>query len=321
MAEVLAGTIPEARDMEVQIERPDGTWITVIVNIRVLRNERAEIIGAINCFADVTERKDAERVRLELREREQKAAVERAMRDKEAELARGARTLMVGEMATYMAHEINQPLAGVVTNAEAGLRWLRGDPAKIQEAINSLSLVVRDGNRASAVIQKIRSFVKNEVAAPAALDITEIIREALDLLRFDLTKNQIEVSLDLARKLPSVRGDRVQLEQVILNLAINASDAMISVTDRPRRMLVSAQLSSDDNILVSIRDSGVGVEQQYIDHMYDAFFTTKPTGVGMGLSICLSIVQAHGGRIWAARNEGPGLTMQFTLPADRGNSA
>lgn len=321
MAEVLAGTISEARDAEVQIERPDGTWVAVAVNIRALRNDHGEITGAINCFADITERKDAERIRLELKEREQKAAIERAMRDKEAELARGARTLMVGEMATYMAHEINQPLAGVVTNAQAGLRWLMGEPAKVQEAIDSLSLIVRDGNRASAVIRRIRSFVRNEIAEPVALDITEIIGEALDLLRFDLAKNQIELSFDLASMLPPVRGDRVQLEQVILNLAINASDAMISVTNRPREMLVSAQLSSDDNILVSIRDSGVGVEQQHIDRIYDAFFTTKPTGVGMGLSICLSIVLAHGGRIWATRNEGPGLTVQFTLPADRGNSS
>ena len=172
-----------------------------------------------------------------------------------------------------------------------------------------------------AAVPVIRPFVKNEIAEPTAVDITEIIREALDLVRLDLKKTQIVVNFDLASELPLVRGDRVQLEQVILNLAVNASDAMASVTDRPRQMLVSAQCSSEDDILVSIRDSGVGVDEQHIDHLYDAFFTTKPTGVGMGLSICRSIVQAHGGRIWATRNDGPGLTVQFTLPADRQNSS
>jgi signal transduction histidine kinase len=321
MAEVLAGTLAEARDIEVQIERPDGTWVTVVVNIRALRNGDGEIVGAINCFADITEQKNSEKMRLELREREQKAAAEKAMRDKEVELARVARTLMVGEMATYMAHEINQPLAGVVTNAEAGLRWLSREPAQVREAIDSLSLIVRDGNRASAVVQQIRSFVKNEIADPVAMDIAQVIREALDLLRFDLQKNHIAVSFDLADKLPLIRGDRVQLEQVILNLAINASDAMLSVTDRPRQMLIGAERSADNEIHISIRDSGVGIDREHIERIYDAFFTTKPAGVGMGLSICRSIVQAHGGRIWATRNDGPGLTVQFTLPAENESSS
>jgi C4-dicarboxylate-specific signal transduction histidine kinase len=267
-------------------------------------------------FIDITDRKDAESMRLELKVREQTVAAEKAMREKEDELARVSRTLMIGELATSIAHEVNQPLAGVVTNAEAGLRWLDGGTPNVDEAKNSLTLIVRDGNRASSVIRRVREFVKNESNGAAPLHIGEIIRETIALAQFDFEKKAISVSLDISDALPMIHGDRVQLEQVLLNLIINALEAMASVNDRPRDLQVSATRSSGGSVLVSIRDSGVGIDPSNVEKIYDAFFTTKPMGVGMGLSISRSIIEAHGGRIWAVRNDGAGLTMQFTLPVD-----
>jgi signal transduction histidine kinase len=183
-----------------------------------------------------------------------------------------------------------------------------------------LRLIVRDGNRASSVIRRVREFVKNESNGAAALDIGEIIRETIALVRFDLEKNQIAVSLDISDQLPMIHGDRVQLEQVILNLAVNALEAMAPVNDRPRELRVSALKSSDGGGLVSVRDSGIGIDSNQMEKIFDAFFTAKAAGVGMGLAISRSIVEAHGGRIWATRNEGPGLTVQFSLPADGAHS-
>jgi signal transduction histidine kinase len=245
------------------------------------------------------------------------------MREKEIELARVSRTLMVGEMASSIAHEVNQPLAGVVANAAAGLRWLDGETPNIEEAKNSLDLIARDGNRASAVIRRVREFVKSESNGALPLDIREIIRETITLAQFDLEKNHIQVNLSLSDELPVIRGDRVQLEQVILNLVMNALEAMTSAKDRRGELLISANNSpngSNGSVLVSVRDSGVGIDPGEIDKIYDPFFTTKPMGVGMGLSISRSIVEGHGGRIWATRNDGPGLTVQFSLPADGADS-
>jgi signal transduction histidine kinase len=162
--------------------------------------------------------------------------------------------------------------------------------------------------------------VKNDSYGGVALNIGEIIRETMALVRFDRQKNRIAVSLDVSDGLPMVHGDRIQLEQVILNLMINGLEAMASVNDRPCELLVSARNSSSEGVLVSICDSGVGIDPNQIDKIYDAFFTTKPMGIGMGLSISRSIIEAHGGRIWATRNDGPGLTVQFSLPVNGVNS-
>src|SRR5262249_16346628 len=160
------------------------------------------------------------------------------------------------------------------------------------------ALIVRDGNRGSAVIRQIRGFLKSETSESVLLDVSEIIREALDFVRFELEKNQIKVSLDLPGKLPLVRADPVQLEHVILNLTIDGSDAMLSGTDGPRRWRAGAQLASNHDILFSIRDSGAGIDPQQTEPIFDPFFSTTPAGMGMGLSICRSIVEANGGRIW-----------------------
>jgi C4-dicarboxylate-specific signal transduction histidine kinase len=252
------------------------------------RNGAARLI--LLAIEDISERRHVEQRRLELQAREFTLASEKALREKEAELARVARTLMIGELATSIAHEINQPLAGVVTNAETGLRWLVANPPDIQEARESLKLIVRDGNRASAVVRRVRDFVRKEGGEATPVDIQAIIRETVDLAQGELTKSQVSVDLKLQKVTPAVRGDRVLLQQVILNLITNACEAMASVTDRPREMRVSAQTSVDGDVLVSVRDSGDGIDPEHLDKICNAFFTTKPTGMGMGLSISRSIV-------------------------------
>jgi two-component system, chemotaxis family, CheB/CheR fusion protein len=321
---VLTRLIP----IERELQDDSGRWY--LTRLNPYRSEEDRIAGVVVTFIDITYRKAAEKMRLELQQREQSAAAEKAMRAKESELARVSRTLMVGELAASLAHEVNrsrrnpgcapQPLAGVVTNAEAAQRWLNGENSNIQEAKNSLALIVRDGNRAGAVIRRVREFVKHENDGAALLDIGELIRETLVFLKFDLEKSRIALSLALPGDLPMVRGNRVQLEQVMLNLVVNACEAMASIEDRPRELKISAADSAGRTVAVTIQDSGVGIAPQKIDRVYDAFFTTKPSGIGMGLSISRTIVEAHGGQILIVPNGGRGVTVQFTLPADKNGS-
>jgi signal transduction histidine kinase len=251
---------------------------------------------------------------MELIAKERALAMERALRETEAELARVARALSVGELTTSIAHEINQPLAGVVTNAEAGLRWLSRETPNIEKAKASLALIVRDGNRASAVIRGIRELLTKERPQTTSLDINEVIREVLALAHAELTKRGITPYSELAPDLPPVLSDRVQLQQVILNLIMNSADAMASI-DRPKELFITSQKPIDSGVLVTVRDSGIGIHPQDVDLIFEPFFTTKPAGIGMGLALSRSIVESHGGRIWPQLNEGPGLTVQFSLPA------
>lgn len=311
---VLGGLVPVERELQDDA----GKWY--LTRIHPYRDSDDRIDGVVVTFVDITDRKDAERMRLELQARQQATATEKAIRKKEAELARVSRTLMVGELATSIAHEVNQPLVGVITNAQAGLRWLNGPDPNIDEARNSLALIVRDGNRAGTVIRRVREFVKKDSSGAAALDLGQIVRETIALLEFDIEHKGISLVLDISEGLPTISGDRTQLEQVILNLVINALESMAGIEDRPCELMVSVKSSVGAGVLVSVRDSGTGMDVNHIDRIWDAFFTTKATGVGMGLSISRSIIEAHGGRIWATRNDGPGLTVQFSLPVDAKNA-
>ncbi len=237
----------------------------------------------------------------------------------EGELARTARALTVGELATSIAHEVNQPLTGVVTNAEAGLRWLGAATPNVHEAQESLALIVRDGNRAGQVIRRIREFLKKDDPGMAAFDINEVIQEAIAFANAELQTSKIALRVELADELPLVHGNRIQLQQVILNLIMNSRDATVSARGGSRELLLTSRKSSGPGgrpgVLVTVRDSGIGIEPQDMDRMFDGFFTTKPKGIGLGLSISRTIIEAHRGRIWAAPNDGPGLTVQFSLPA------
>ena len=287
--------------------RKDGALVDISLTVSPIINEHNQIVGASKIARNITERKRIEKA-------EKALAVATALRETEAELARVARALSVGELATSIAHEVNQPLAAIVTNAEAGLRWLNAKTPKLGEAQESLALIVRDGNRASEVIRRIREFLKKDSQQIAPLDISAVVKEAVALVRDDLLKRKAALRLELSDGIPPVRGDRIQLQQVILNLIMNGSEAMASLKNGSRELVVIAQRSGSDKVLVAVRDSGAGMDPENADRIFDAFFTTKPTGMGMGLSISRSIIEAHGGRIWAEPNDGPGLTVQFTLP-------
>jgi PAS domain S-box-containing protein len=292
--------------------RKDGTLLDISLSVSPIIDEHGKVVGASKIARDVTERKRIEQEQRDL-------AVAKALREPETELARVTRALTVGELATSIAHEVNQPLSAVVTNAEACVRWLGGKAPNLHEAQGSLALIVRDANRASEMIRRIREFLKKDTQQIAPLDINDVVKEALDLARDDLLKRHVTLRSELSGDLPPVRGDRIQLQQVLLNLIMNGKDAMDSVVDGSRELTVISRKSGADGVRIAVRDSGVGATPEDLDRMFNAFFTTKPAGIGMGLSISRSIIEAHEGRIWAELNEGPGLTVQFSLPVEGEN--
>ncbi len=289
----------------------DGTEVPIDDSAAPIRGSAGEMVGVVLVFRDITERRAAEA----LRERQHKLEAEQALREKEAELARVARASAVGELGASIAHEVNQPLAGVATNADAALRWLSREPPRLGEATESLRLIARDAERAGAVVRRVRELLrKKESGANEPLDLNATIQEVLALARGHLEKDGVAVRTELAAGLPPVRGDYVALQQVIFNLLMNSSEAMAQVADGPRELVVCSR-HSGPQVEVAVRDSGPGVDPASMGRMFKAFFTTKPGGMGMGLSICRSIIEAHGGRIAAESNDGPGLTVRFHLPA------
>jgi len=253
-----------------------------------------------------------------LRTKRERQTAEEALKKTEEELARVARVTAMGELTASIAHEVNQPLAAVVTNGNASLRWLAIDPPNFDEARQALRNIVRDGNRAGDVIARIRAVLKKSEPAARRVDLNEIIREIVALTQGEVERRGATLRTDLAVNLPAVMGDRVRLQQVLLNLVINALDAMNEVTDRPRSIRIHTEAQDATSILIAVEDSGVGLGPEKMSRLFDAFYTTKPDGLGMGLAISRSIVEEHGGRLWAASNEGPGATFQFTLPTEEG---
>ena len=252
-------------------------------------------------------------LRGQMRERQR---AEEALQKSQAELAHITRVMTLGELMASIAHEVNQPLAAVVTNAQACLRWLALEPPRPDEARAAVERIVRDSNRASEVIQRIRALVKKTDPQMVALDINDVIREAISLERREMLSRQVSLRTELASALPQVLGDRVQLQQVVINLVMNALEAMALVTNRPRDILIRSQRDDSNEVLVVVRDSGMGIDSENGERLFNAFFTTKPTGMGMGLSISRSIIAAHGGRLWASPNADHGSTFQFTLPSN-----
>jgi PAS domain S-box-containing protein len=239
---------------------------------------------------------------------------EQALRKAQAELAHVTRVTMLGEMTASIAHEINQPLAAVVANAEACLRWLdRGTP-DLDAARRSVEWIIDDGNRASEVIRRVRALANKTDIEKAPLDVNDVVSEVIALVQRELTSHQVSLRMELASAPPMILGDRVQLQQVIINLVMNGIEAMQSVMDRRRELLIRSGQDEARRVLVSVTDCGVGIPAEDADRLFNAFFTTKSGGMGMGLSICRSIVEAYGGRLSASGNEGPGATFQFVLP-------
>ena len=237
-----------------------------------------------------------------------------ALQKAQAELAHVSRLMTLGELTASIAHEVNQPLAAVVTNAQACLRWLALETPRPDEARAAVERIVRDSNRASDVIQRIRALAKKTEPEMVALDINDVIRDAISLEQREMLSQRVSLRTELASALPPVLGDRVQLQQVVINLVMNAVEAMAPVTDRPRDMLIRSQQDDAKEVLVAVRDSGMGIDSATAERLFNAFFTTKPSGMGMGLSISRSIIAAHGGKLWASPNADHGATFQFTLP-------
>ena len=246
----------------------------------------------------------------------ERTRAEEALRETQAELAHVTRVMTLGEMTASIAHEVNQPLAAVVINGDACLRWLAGQAPNLEEAQRAVERIIKDGNRASEVIGRIRALVKKAPPRQDWLDLNDIIREVIALTRSEMRRQSVALQTQLSANLPPVRGDRIQLQQVMLNLIMNGIEAMSGVIDRSRELRVSSGKDESKGVLVAVRDSGIGLNPESLAHLFDAFYTTKPQGMGMGLSISRSIIAAHGGRLWATPNAPQGAVFQFMLPVD-----
>jgi PAS domain S-box-containing protein len=293
------------RRIEITALHRNGTEFPVEVSIAPYQIDgNWEFSGFVR---DITEKKAAE-------------ASARRHREMEMELAHANRVATMGQLSASIAHEVNQPIGAAVTNAHAALRWLRATPPNMDEVRQALTRIVTNGNRATDVLSRIRAFIKKAPPCKDRLDVNQAIREVVALTRSEAKKNKVAVQMNLAEGLPVVRADRVQLQQVILNLIMNAIEAMSASDAGSRRLLVSSASAESNDVSVEVQDSGPGLPAASVEQIFQAFYTTKPAGLGMGLSICRSILEAHGGQLRAAGRDPTGAIFTFTLPV-RSNDA
>ena len=220
----------------------------------------------------------------------------------------------MGQLTASIAHEVNQPLSGIITNASTCMRMLSADPPNVEGARETVRRTIRDGNRAADVIARLRTLYSKKEPDLEAMDLNEAAREVTALSSTEIQRNGVILRQEFADNLPPALGDRIQLQQVILNLLRNAADAMSAIDDRPRELLVRTERDEENQVRLSVKDSGVGFTPQAADKIFEAFYTTKNDGMGIGLSISRSIIEAHQGRLWATRNDGPGSTFSFSIP-------
>jgi PAS domain S-box-containing protein len=284
--------------------RKDGSRVPVLVARALFESKPDE---GVSFVIDITDRKRAE---------ERLLASEQRFLDAQMELARVTRVTTLGELTVSIAHEVNQPLAGIAANAQAGLKWLDRVPPNLEAARRSAQWVIDDVNRASEVVRRVRALANKASFEKVPLDVNEVIREVIALVNRELTSHKVSLQIELAPTVPTIMGDRVQLQQVIINLVMNGIEAMQSITDRPRELVIRSRPDERQQIIVSVTDSGVGISPENADRLFNPFFTTKSSGMGMGLSICRSIMEAHGGRLWATASIPHGATFQFTLPVN-----
>jgi len=237
------------------------------------------------------------------------------------ELAHANRVATMGELSASITHEVMQPVAAAVNNTSAALRWLGKEPPDLEQARQALNRVFANGNRVSEVIGRIRALIKKAPPRKDDLEINKVILEVIALARGEVVKNGVSVQTQLADGLSLIQGDRVELQQVVLNLIINAVEALSSVSEGSRELVITTGKGEPDGVLVVVRDSGPGLSSPGLERIFEAFYTTKPGGLGMGLSICRSIIEAHGGRLWATAAQPQGATFQFTLPAQSNQAA
>ena len=270
-------------------------YVRVVAHRSRERDGPLEYIGAVQ---DVTHRRHTEQALAKLR----------------AELARVARATSLGVLTAAIAHEVNQPLAGIMANASTCRRMLAVDPPDLEGARETARRTIRDAERASEVVKRLRALFAKKGTASESLDLNEATREVVALCLSELERNKVIVRAELAGELPRIQGDRIQLQQVIMNLLLNASDAMSGVIDRPRQLLIRTEREEEDGVRMSVMDTGIGVDPQAVERLFDSFYTTKKSGMGIGLSVSRFIVESHKGRLWAASNHGPGATFAFSIP-------
>jgi PAS domain S-box-containing protein len=283
-------------DFEHRLLMPDGAVKYLRVVGRPTNDDSPgfEFVGAVT---DISERRRAEE----------------ALQEAHAELAHVTRVTALGELTASIAHEINQPLTAVLNNASACLRWLASESPDLNEARESIRRIIRDGNRASDVIAGMRALFKKGCLVKKRLDLNEAIKEITILTQSEVRRNKVALLMELARDLPSVMGDRVQIQQVVMNLILNGIEAMSTLEDRERKLLIRTLRGAGNKVIVAVQDSGIGLDPRTAERIFDAFHTTKPGGLGMGLKISRSIVEWHDGRLWAVANEDHGATFQFSL--------
>ena len=286
-------------EVEARIRGKGGQYRWFLIRDNPLRDEQGRVLRWYGTRTDLEDRKRAEE----------------ALRQAQADLAHASRVTTMGELTASLAHEINQPISAAVTSANACLRWLAGEVPNFDKASAAATRIVQDGTRAAEIISRIRRLFQKSNPQWELVDVKEVIREMIVLLSGEAARYSISVRMELAADLPQVMGDRVQLQQVMMNLVMNSVDAMKDV-DGTRELAIQSQRAEDGQLLVSVSDTGVGLPPQQADQIFNAFFTTKPQGTGMGLRISHSIVESHGGRLWAAGNSPRGAIFQFTLPAD-----
>lgn len=295
---------------EKEFFRKDGRRVPVLVGVAAFDDRREQGVAFV---IDLTERKQAE---AEAREGE------RRYREVQMELVRANRLATMGQLTASIAHEVNQPISAAVTDAQTALRWLRAQPLDLNEVEQALDRIVSDGKRAGEVVGRIRGMIQKAVPRKERMDVNHAIREVIALTRGEAMKSRVSVEARLAEGLPPIEADRIQLQQVILNLIVNAVEAMAPATDGPRFLLISTEKAEPGGVLVVVRDTGPGLSPASVEHIFDAFYTTKPEGMGLGLSISRSIIEAHGGRLRARANVPRGAVFEFTVPAnERGEPA
>jgi len=296
------GITGAVQPFEKEYFRKDGSRVPVLVGRAMFEGSEN---GGVGFVLDLTELKRAE---AEARESE------RRYREVQMELAHANRVATMGQLSASIAHEVNQPIGAAITYADAALRWLGANPPNLEEVREALGLVLESGVRAGEVIDRIRALAKKAPPRKDSLEINEVILEVIGLTSREMERNGISAQTQLAESLPAIQGDRVQLQQVIVNLLMNAIEAMSGMSEGLRELLISTA-NSAPGVLVSVRDSGPGLTPESVERLFESFYTTKPGGLGMGLSICRSMIEAHGGRLWASANEPRGAVFQFTLAA------